>query len=245
MRFRHLLALCAVVPLTLSAGDKWIPIAGSVGAFRTDLRVYNPSSTDIQVRMSFLPAGNQDNNSAINSPVTLTIPAKHQAIYDDAVATIFQKSGLGAILLSSDAPLIVSARIYAQTSTGTLGQGFSAISPGSFLRDGELIQLRADNAFRTNIGITNGANAELHLTWALYDKNDALVGEGTTTMPAYGVISPTSITSGFFFNAGNADLSNARVQFHADNPIIVYSSVIDNATTDPTFFYALREDGSN
>jgi len=66
--------------------------------------------------------------------------------YRDAVASIFGATGLGAISINADTPLIVTSRIYSQTANGTLGQGFHAE------RQGVLIQLLADASFRTNIG---------------------------------------------------------------------------------------------
>ena len=89
----------------------------------------------------------------------------------------------------------------------------------------------------------NLQNAEAHVTWTLYDKNGNKVSDGTMTIQPYGVIGPTSITSGFFFDSGNADLSDARVVFHSDVGLGVYASVIDNSTTDPTYFPAMSPSG--
>jgi hypothetical protein len=243
MRLRLALICLLAFPIVASADSYYLTIAGSVGIFRTDVRIFNPSSSDSNVSLVFVPVGNQNNGAAFGSPVHKVIPKGQGVAYDDAVATIFGKSGLGAISINADTPLIVTSRIYAQTANGTLGQGFHAERQGNLLLDGILIQLRADTAFRTNIGAVNLQNAEAHVTWTLFDKNGNKVSDGTMTIEPYGVIGPTSITSGLFFDAGNADLSDARVIFQSDVGLGVYASVVDNLTTDPTYFPAMSPTG--
>src|SRR6202171_1408374 len=243
MRFRLALLFVLAFPIAASA-DYVLPIAGSVNNFRTDVRIFNPTSTDSHLLLTFLPVGNVNNGSAFfNPPVRLTIPAKHEAAYNDAISTLFGASGLGAVYVASDTTLLITARIYAQTAAGTLGQGYQALNLGNVLTSGVLIQLRADSAFRTNIGVMNVQNTFANVTWTLYDKNNNLVSTGPTVVQPYGVIGPTSIPSGFFFNAGTADLSDAYVTFTSDNSIAVYASVIDNVTTDPTYFSAMSPSG--
>jgi hypothetical protein len=242
LRVFSLVVASACVASLVMAGDTYLPIAGSVGNFRTDVRVFNPSTTkDIEVTARFLPAGNQDNLERFGADhaVTRTIPSLQMAVFDNVVTSLFAESGLGAIYLTSPDPYFTTARIYAQTATGTLGQGYIGRSLGLLTTSGVLLQLRADSAFRTNVGAVNLQNTEAHVTWTLYDRNNHAISSKTISMPAYAVIAPTSITSGFFFDAGNADLTNAWVGFSSDSPIDAYASIVDNATTDPTFLPAL------
>jgi hypothetical protein len=113
---------------------------------------------------------------------------------------------------------------------------------GNLLSSGVLQQLRADASYRTNIGVANLQNTTATATWTLFDKNGQKVSEKTITIAPYQIIGPTSLTSGFFFDSGNADLSDARVAFHSDVAVGVYASVIDNSTTDPTYFSAASTD---
>jgi hypothetical protein len=242
MRFRLALLFVLAFPVVASA-DYVLPIAGSVNNFRTDVRIFNPTSSDSHLTLTFLPGGNQDNRSAFAQSVQVTLLANHEAAYNDAIATLFGASGVGGVYIASDTVLLITTRIYAQTAAGTLGQGYQAVSLGGVPTSGVLLQLSAGGAFRTNIGVMNIQNALAHVTWTLYDKNNVMVSQGTTTVEPYGVIGPTSITSGFFFNSGTADLSDARVTFTSDSAIAVYASVIDNATTDPTYFGAMSPSG--
>jgi hypothetical protein len=243
MRLRLVLLCLLAFPIVALADSYYLTIAGSVGSFRTDVRIFNPSSSDSNVSLVFVPAMNQNNGSAFANAVHKVIPKGQGAAYDDVVASLFGATGLGAISINADTPLIVTSRIYSQTANGTLGQGFHAERQGNLLLNGVLIQLRADASFRTNIGAVNLQNAEAHVTWSLYDKNGNHVSDGTMTIQPYGVISPTSMTSGLFFNAGNADLSDARVIFQSDVGLGVYGSVVDNITSDPTYFVAMSPGG--
>lgn len=243
MRLRLALLCLLAFPIAASADSYYLTIAGSVGSFRTDVRIFNPSSSDSNVSLTFVPVGNQNNGAAFLSSVHKVIPKGQGVAYDDAVASIFGKTGLGAISINADTPLLITSRIYAQTSNGTLGQGFHAERQGNLLLNGVLIQLRADASFRTNIGAANMQNTDAHVTWTLFDKNGNKVSDGTMTIAPYGVVGPTSLTSGLFFNTGNADLSDARVIFQSDVGLGVYASVVDNGTTDPTYFAAMPPDG--
>src|SRR4051812_17477807 len=108
------------------AKDVYLNIAGSVGVFRTDARIFNPSTTkDIQIEAYYLPIGNGDNTAA--QPTTITIPKRKMVVYDDVVSSLFHASGLGAVRLKSTDDFLATQRIYTQTSAnacssaGTLG----------------------------------------------------------------------------------------------------------------------------
>jgi hypothetical protein len=233
------------------AKDGYLTIGGSVGAFRTDARIFNPSTTkDITIHAYYLPVGNAD-NSAVQA-VDISVPKRQMVLYDDVVASLFHAGGLGAIRLLSDDDFIATSRIYAQTSAtscqaaGTLGQFLEGDDVSSASTGGVLIQLKASGAFRTNIGAVNPNNAAAHVTWRLYDKNNALVATGSPiTMPPYAVIGPTNVTSGFFFNAAGFDLSDSWVSFASDQPVFAYASVVDNTTTDPTYIAMSKDSGSS
>jgi len=245
--------LVAALVLSTSAAfakDGYLTIGCSVGAFRTDARIFNPSGTkDITIHAYYLPVGNGDNSAV--QPVDITIPKRQMVLYDDVVASLFHAGGLGAIRLVSDDDFIATSRIYAQTSAtscqaaGTLGQFLEGDDVSAASATGVLIQLKSSSAFRTNIGAVNPNNTAAHVTWRLYDKNNALVATGSAlTMPPYAVIGPTNVTSGFFFNGNGFDLSDAWVSFTSDQPIFAYASVVDNTTTDPTYINMSKDSGT-
>lgn len=231
------ITLC-VLAIAASAfgGDLWIPIAGTVNNFHTDMRIVNPSATrDIEVAVRFLPVDATDNNARIaGPPVTIAVPRRSMKVLDDVVGTVFQSSGLGAILLTSPDEFRTTSRIYAQVGASTLGQFCVAQGPGQASIRGLLMQLKSSAAFRTNIGAVNIANATTSVTWTLYDKNSVKVTTVQTSLAAYEVMRPTSITA-LFPNVVPDLLSDAWVSFQSSNPLMAYGSVIDNVSTDPTF----------
>jgi hypothetical protein len=237
-----LLLLSLLSAANLPAVERWIPIAGTVGVFHTDVRVLNPSTTrDIEITARFFPVGNLDNSSAAaGAGVTFTVPRRGMRVLDDVTA-LFDTTLLGAIRFTSADEFTASSRIYAQTSTGTLGQSFVAELPAAATTRGTMLQLESTPAFRTNLGAVNIGASPSVVTWRLYDKSNTVVATSTTNMPPFAVIAPSSVAS--LFAAPGSDLSDAWISFTATSPIFAYASVVDNATTDPTSIPAQHDSG--
>jgi plastocyanin len=220
--------------------DVFLSIGGSVGVFRTDMRIFNPSSTkDIQVQAYLLAIGGVDNSGV--QPKTITVPKRQQMVFDDVVTSLFQSSGLAGIRLSSSDDFVATQRIYAGTSSGTLGQFVGGVDATSAKKNGLLIQVKANGSFRTNIGMVNPGSTAANTTWRLYDKNNALVGTPKSVpLPPYAVISPQELR-GYLGAPAGADLSDAWIGYTSDQPIVAYASVVDNASTDPTYIPAAED----
>src|ERR1041385_3619841 len=121
--------------------DIFLSIGGSVGVFRTDMRIFNPASHDIQVQAYLLPTGGVDNSGV--QAKTITVPKRAQLVYDDVVTSLFQSSGLAAIRLSSSDDFVATQRIYAASNSGTLGQFVGGVDASTAKKNGVLIQLKA------------------------------------------------------------------------------------------------------
>lgn len=249
MRPRLMLLLVTLAAATSGfAKDVYLSVGGSVGVFRTDARIINTSfDKDITIVARYLPTGNTDNTSV--GTTTITVGKRSMAVYDDVVQSLFGGGPpLGAVRLTSDDDFVATQRIYAlSTCNGspcTLGQFVPGLEVTAAKLKGVLPGLKASSSFRTNIGVVNPGATAAKVTWKLYDKQNALVATGPEiTMPPFAVIAPTSIASGFFFNAGTADLSDAWVSYVSDKPIFAYGSVVDNGSTDPTFVPAFEDTG--
>jgi len=220
--------------------DVFLSIGGSVGTFRTDMRIFNPSQTkDIQVQAYLLPIGGGDNSGVV--PKTITVPKRQQMIFDDVVTSLFSASGLAAIRLSSSDDFVATQRIYAGTSAGTLGQFVGGVDTASAKKNGVLIQLKSSPTFRTNIGMVNPNSVAANTTWRLYDKNNTLVGTArTVALPPFAVISPQEMRGYLGASAGD-DLSDSWIGYTSDQPIVAYASCVDNGTTDPTYIPAAED----
>lgn len=235
------LLLALVISPAVLAKDVYVPIAGSVGVFRTDLRAFNPSYTKaITVQAYLLPVGNVDNSAV--TPVSFEIPARQQKVYDDVVASLFNASGLAGIRFSSEDDFAATARIYAQASNGTLGQFEVGVDSAAALTKGVILQLKSNAAFRTNIGFQNTEASAATVALTLYGKNNAVVKETTLTIQPRGVVAPTEI--GAIMGGGiAADLSDCWLAFDSNRALAAYGSVVDNGTTDQTFVPAVADSG--
>ena len=226
------------------AAERYVLVGGTVNGFRTDARILNASMTkEVTVSATFLPAGNADNT--IQAPVTFTIPPRQMKVVDDVVEALFSRMGVGAIRLSSDDEFEVTTRIYNRTALGTVGQSSPGLPLSRARARGALIQLKSTGSgFRTNIGAVNPNNAFVDVTWTLYGRDNKPVSTRTVTMAPYGVIGPTAMTSGYFFETGSADLSDAWVTYASatETPVFAYAAVIDEDTKDQSFVEAVADE---
>jgi plastocyanin len=247
MRLRFFaFTLLLFIATAASAKEVWLSIGGTTpnGSFRTDARIFNPSTTkDIQIQAWYLPVGNVD-NSAVQPLAPITVGKRQQVIYNDVVTSLFHGSGLGAIRLRSDDDFVATQRIYSVAANGSLGQFVGGVDASSAKAKGVIIQLQSGGGFRTNVGAANPNSSVANVTFHLYDKNNAVVGSAKTiVMAPYGVISPTTLAAYADSVPGNADLTDSWLSYTSDQPIVAYGSVIDNGTTDPTYIPASEDTG--
>jgi plastocyanin len=259
MRLRFTI-LCALVALAmpLLAEDAYLSIGGTAGVFHTDMRLFNPSYTkDITVTAYLLAVGADNTNATTH---VITVGKRKQLVYNDVLQAIFGVGGLGGLRLKSDDDFVATQRIYALAADGsTTGQYIGGLDASGAKKKGLLIQLRNNGGagqvgtFRTNIGAVNPNAATANVTWRLFDKNNALVGQPKTqTIAPFGVIAPTSIgaftdncpsPAGSCIAPGAADLSDAWISYESDQPLFAYSSIVDNFTADGTLIPAYEDTG--
>lgn len=235
-----ILVVSVLAPVT-EAKDVYVPIAGSVGVFRTDARVFNPSYTKaITVQAYLLPTGNIDNAGV--TPISFDVPARQMKVYDDVVSTLFSATGLAGLRFSSPDDFAVTARIYAQASNGKLGQFEVGIASDEALTKGAILQLKSHTDNRTNVGFQNTEASAATVALTLYGKDNAVAKTSTLTIQPRGVVAPTEVTA--LMGGGiTADLSDCWLSFESDRALAAYGSVVDNGTTDPTFVPAVADSG--
>jgi len=249
-RFRPgylLIAAAIVVSISAHADEVYLSVAGSVGNFRTDARIFNPSFTDdIVISASFLPAGNVSNAGV--TPKSITVHKREMVVYDDVVASLFAATGLGAIRLVADGDFIATQRIYAATADGTLGQFVPGLEITKAKLRSVIIQLKSNGGagtkgtFRTNVGFVNPNATAANLTLKLFDKTNTAAGQpATLKIEPFGVVAPANVAG--YFNNPAQDLSDAWLSVGSDLAIFAYGSVVDNGTTDPTFIPASEDTG--
>lgn len=253
MRFRFGVAV-VILSLTSPAFgvDRWISISGTVGAFHTDARVFNPSfDKDITVNARFLQGSTGAGNNAGAASVSFVVPKRQMRVMDDVTTFLFNTSSLGGIHFRSDDEFEVTSRIYAITPGGTVGQFGPGLPTSSAKSKGAVLQMKSSGSrgqtgtFRTNVGALNPNDTTVTVNWELYDRNNVSAGTGTTTLAPQAVVQPLGMTSNVFFQTltAGADLSDAWISYSSSAPIFVYASVLDNGTEDQTFVPAVDDKG--
>ncbi|HUP61337.1 MAG TPA: hypothetical protein VNA69_13045 [Thermoanaerobaculia bacterium] len=255
MRARLLLLLILVFSANaLLAKEIFLAVSGTANnVFFSDARVFNPTDHEISVQAYYLPRGN--NSNAAEQPVTFTVATRQMKVFDDVVLNLLQRGDVGGIRFVSADDFVVTQRVYARLTPCaadkpapcTLGQFVQGQDLTAAIKNGVILQLKLNSAFRTNIGAANPNNVPASVTWRLYDKNNALIATSASpvVMPPYAVIGPTSLDSSFFYSVpAGSDLSDAWVGFTSDQPIFAYGSVVDNSSTDQTYVPASADSGT-
>jgi hypothetical protein len=248
---RLLPLLLALLFFTTSvfAKEIWLTASGTANnVFFSDARVFNPNDHEITVQAYYLPRGNV-NNSA-EAATTFTVAKRTQKILDDIVFNTLHRGDVGGIRFVCPDDFIVTERVYAVTTVCvpgaslpcSTGQFLQGVDVTQALKKGVIPQLKSNAKFRTNIGAANTTTSTAHVTWRLYDKNDAVVATKTEDLQPYGVLGPSNVTA--YFGNDTADLTDAWVSFVSDQPILAYGSVVDNGSTDQTYIAALADSGT-
>lgn len=218
-----------------------LPAAGAVqGAtsfFRTSLQMLNPTSNTISGSLVFhkqlQPAAPGDPSL----PFTLT---PGQTISYADVLTSMGTSGLGSLDIvtnGGNAP-IATARVFSDGGTlGTSGFSEEGVSPNAaldFFSRGILLIPADLTNFRMNIGVrTLDTGATLDV--ATYDSAGTL--KGTRTLPAYGPNVFDQVPVATFTGLSTVPPGGyILIGFNVfGGRAFVYSSVIDNKTSDSTY----------
>lgn len=253
MRRRAAVVLFLLIFTTgVFAKEVFLPVSGTANnVFFSDARIFNPNDREITVQAYYLPRGN--NSNAGEQPISFTVPKRQMKISDDIVKNLLLRADVGGIRFVSPDDFVVTQRVYALSTvncgTGplnpcTLGQFVQGLDLSAAVKKGVILQLKAGEKFRTNVGALNPNPVPATVTWRLYDKDNKLVSTGAPiVMPPYATIGPTSITTTFFFNPGTADITDAWVSFDSDQPIFAYGSVVDNGSSDQTYIPASGDSG--
>ncbi len=213
-----------------------IPAAGSgEGRFQsrweTELTLHNAGADPAVFTLAFHNA-----NGLVDSSDVL-LNGKETLSLNDVVRERFGlESATGAILIDGEdlalRKLAVSTRIFTTEEGGQFGQDIPAFSPSQALGHGDTGVIPGPSdpaAFRFNLGVY--ALAESNLEWALIRSNGT---EAETVTRSYvaGTQIQYSASTLFSVEPQPNDTIYARV---ADGNVLVYGSIIDNISNDPTW----------
>ncbi len=200
--------------------------------WRCNLSVLNTIDATVALELTFRDADGSTVRPAAVGPFG-TVE------WEDVALSLFDMSGpcAGAVEISSNLPVIVSARSYNASAEGTYGQYLPGCELADTLSSGQvgyLPQLKSTEGFRTNIGVVNLGDVPCTASITLHSDSGAQLGDGLSLEVAPG---------GWFqendvfakAQAGACGLARARIELETPGcSIWAYASVVDNATGDPT-----------
>jgi hypothetical protein len=217
-----------------------IPAAGAVqGAtafFRTALQLLNPTDTTITGKLVFHPQGQPA--SASDPALAFTLAPAQNLSYPDVIASM-GASGLGSldILTNGGAVPIAAARVFSDGgSNGTSGFSEEGVFPRDAIDNFQhgILLIPSDlTNFRMNIGIrTLEGGAKLTIATFRADGSFQASRTGVTYPANYFVQVPLSEFTGL---ASPAPGGWIIIGSTFPSRFFVYSSVVDNRTSDSTY----------
>ena len=237
-------ALEAFLDRTLgtSGGATWfVPstarVRGASGAFyQTHLDIANVGTARAAISLTFL---GHDVDGRTGAQRSLSLDGGQSVAFRDLLGSVFGLAeGYGAIRVTADSPALVMAT---QTETaapdgGTYGQSVPVFSSSDWIRSGSsavILGVRQDDAFRTNLVLTNATEAPLDVDVAL------VLGDGTRqsstrlTLPPLGM---TQIGRVLETLGAPGGIQGARLVLStptASGAFVAYAALIDATTNDP------------
>lgn len=225
-----------VVPVSAAKGAGELVRAGGVadteGAnqtrWKSQLAVVSLSDAPTVVDLVYRHAGGAETRQ-----VQLTEGA--MAAWENVAVDLFGLTdSAGAVEISSDAPVVVTARTFNDAPSGTFGQFLPGVVAGEGIapsRSGVLPQLRSEADFRTNVGFVNLTGAACTATIQLYAGSGDPVGSPIgLSVPAAGWVQSNRVF-------GGTDCLSCYAVVGTDAPgceLWAYGSVVDNGSGDPT-----------
>ncbi len=220
-------------PVGSADTEVWIPVVASAegragSVWRSDVGLLNRSALTNHVKLRLYRA-----NAFFDHELELA-PGENRTLGD--VMALFGKTGSGALRIFSSEPLIATSRTYNLTPDGTFGQFLGSAAPTRGIETGDsavLMQLQENDAFRTNIGITNGWKRPAEVEVSLYDGHGNFVATVERTVPPERTI---QLNQPFLEFGGRMDVGTGYAIVHVEfgQHVFAYSSVVDNRSNDPT-----------
>jgi len=218
----------------------WVPVASdgsglNSSQWRSDLGLLNPGTVTANVQVQFRGSGD------VLSSAT-SVAAGAQSILTDVVGWL-GGSGSGALEVTSDQPLRVTARTYNEVSStarcypdGTQGQDYPAAVASDGLSAGQsayLAGLTENASYHCNIGVVNTGTASATVVVTLYGGAGNSLADYTVNLAAG---QWAQATQPFLNDAGQTamDSGYATIAVQSGSGVFGFASVIDNITNDPT-----------
>jgi uncharacterized repeat protein (TIGR01451 family) len=232
-----------VTPVTISSSGntKWVvpgvaDFPSGFANWKTDMRVFNAGGEPVNVTATF-----HSMNGGAPKVNTLTISPGEVKNLDKVLPALFNVTGDGgAVHLSTETAsrLIVTARTYNETSTGSYGLFANAVTPAEAVGVGsrplQLLQIEESERFRSNIGFAEVTGKPVKLEVTVVPPDAKFSAVTTIDLAANQFLQIGSMLQ----TLGLGDVHNARISVRAvagEGRATAYAAVIDMKTNDPTY----------
>ncbi len=226
----------------------WIPVVSRAdgannSTWRSDISIFNPTSVTATVAITIYTT---------SGPIirVITIRPFGQWVRTDVVGWLVPGASLsGAMQIIATQAVAVTTRTYNQFAAGvicfplgTLGQALGPLPATAAIQTGQfgwIPNLTQTVGFRSNIGFTNTSTVVAVVRLDLYNAAGTKIGSLTRTLqPGQWWQS----NEPFRIVAGNNNIvgGSAKVTVTSGKGVIVYGSVVDNITNDPTTVTMVR-----
>ena len=263
------LSVRSLTPLALALGligvarrataDVVIPsTAYSSGAnaaeFHSDVRIFNPSTTSpVLVTPVFYQSDASGNVVNTVTATAFAVAPRTQVAYDNVLSSLFgqAKGVFGPVRLEAAAPLIVSSGVNNVNACGSgaiSGQWLPGIDTATALTAGTLVQLGASansaTGYRTNVDLMNPGTSTANVTVKVHKGDGTQISSNTIAVPANGLFQRRLDDASTFPGVAGTTDTNLWVEFTSDQPVLVFASVINNASGDPFAIVMTPEPGA-
>jgi M6 family metalloprotease-like protein len=208
--------------------------------WRSDIAVLSRSSAQATIEYRLYTPG-----GVVSQQVVLAGNA--QDFHRDIAAWLGYTTGSGPLEVRSNQDVFVMGRTYNQVdATHSYGQNYDGQDPDSSLlsagQSAWLPFLAQNLGFRCNIGVTNSGATTANVTLALYDGQGTLLWSGNDESSAIASGGFIQYLKPFEKYPGRNDLEHAyaKVTVTSGSGIIVWASLVDEATGDPTTVFMKR-----
>jgi uncharacterized repeat protein (TIGR01451 family) len=239
--------LVSGVPIGQNAFDHFVlpgvaDLNTGVAAWRTDMRIFNPTPTAQFVTLSFYP----QNSSAQPQITSMSINPGEVRKLDNTMSSLFGLTNIGGavhVTTNSATPLVITGRTYNVASDGsTFGQFIPAVTSadavGKSDRPLQVLQVEDSVRYRTNLGIAEVTGKPATVEVQVFLPDSKFAPSTQIPVPANGFVQLPVIQSMGLTNVYNARISLRVVD--GDGKVSAYGSVIDQTTQDPTYVPAQK-----
>lgn len=243
----HYLAVLVLLIPGTGLADVVIPSSAFVSGknsaeFHSDVRVFNPSNTPMDVTPLFYRSDGSGNVlNTVQMPV-VTIAPRQQLAYDNVLQGLFGQSigVFGPIRFRSAGALVVSSGVNNVNGCGngsTSGQWLPGIDTSQALRTGTLVQLAASadpaTGYRSNIDFMNPGGTSATVASTIRKGDGTRLSSATISVGPNGLVQRAIDDGSVFPGVSGTTDTNLWMEFTSDQPVLVFASVINNASGDP------------